>query len=445
MSSHGSHEGPFGPETPRTSISLSDVGDTTEHSLQLDSTCTSQSEDMSDELLRLHFQGDKLGSNSCSLVLPMQAINIEHIRRERRWGASREVLRQAERLSGENRSHVRVPAGQDGENWCQNIECGNRHMQAEGNFENLSEYVLGEGSGRRLPYIHENEQEPVHSRESLCSILAHYNTLDCDGQIGGSFVAGPGVAYANVPNTSLTFTTRPWTAIWSRWQFSIFVFTLAAALLQSGFSDLHHMTSSSTSRSMRWLKVENIEVFENVFPNFTGPHEIAENRRLALVDVGIYLDSYNCRLTEACNTTITSASSFEIACHRTVEMHGIWVLVAGATERASADAAEGLPLPYYEYAGIQYSYTIGEDDSVFGRRTPDETDVYNVMGTGQFVRGKIWDVLKSGSSSEGIFRIPTTARLPLVMRAWKEIVDFVAYTLVGLVLAFASVLGLAGR
>jgi len=75
-----------------------------------------------------------------------------------------------------------------------------------------------------LTGIEENEQEPAHSRASLASVISLYNSLSCDnGPIGALFKsASMGLAFANVPNSSIINTSHPLTAMWTRWQMSLF-------------------------------------------------------------------------------------------------------------------------------------------------------------------------------------------------------------------------------
>jgi hypothetical protein len=66
------------------------------------------------------------------------------------------------------------------------------------------------------------------------------------------------------------------------------------------------------------------------------------------------------------------------------------------------------------------------------------------MGTGQSLRGTDWQVIKTETKSEGLFRIET-ANIPLTWAKWKGLVDFVGYLVTGSLLVVSSVAGYLGN
>lgn len=244
-----------------------------------------------------------------------------------------------------------------------------------------------------------------------------------------------GLAYANVPNSSMIWTSRPLTALWTRWQFSVFLLLLAVALLIGQSQDLASLFHNSNMYSVRWLKVETIRVYENPFPDLAleqSSGNVPENGRLSVVDCGFFVSGNDLALDETCNTTLTSDESFEIRCLENVEVHGFWVRVAGSSAKLKGSRLKHQHLPHYDFAGLQYSYIVGSADSEIGARQPPNTgDVYNVMGTGQTIRGKIWDVVPSRSELEGLYRVPM-AELPLLQRPLRTIMIAVAYLVVSM-------------
>jgi hypothetical protein len=91
-----------------------------------------------------------------------------------------------------------------------------------------------------------------------------------------------------------------------------------------------------------------------------------------------------------CATNITSPTSFSISCDHTVHMHGIWLLVTGSSRKDLSVWGGKGGGAYYDYAGVQYSYEVGQSASSAGVRFPGEEEVFNVMGTGQSLRGTHW-------------------------------------------------------
>jgi len=296
-----------------------------------------------------------------------------------------------------------------------------------------------------FPPIEENDHlEPAHTVETLSRVLAHYNTLAVDnGQIGEMLKAN-NVGLDNVPIASLVFSSRPLTALSTRWQIFLVVFVYGIYLLVLAFNLLVGTLSGSAGMPMRWLKVDTIRAYENVFPDLSSNNAAAGNGLLNMVDGGVFVNSHNLRHLDGCSTNITSPSSFSISCSRTVHMHGIWLLVTGSSRKDASVWGGGEGGASYDYAGVQYSYEVGQSAESAGIRFPEETEVFNVMGTGQSLRGTDWQVIKTETKSEGLFRIET-ANIPLTWANWKGLVDFVVYFGTGSTLVASSVAGYLGK
>ena len=287
-----------------------------------------------------------------------------------------------------------------------------------------------------FPTILEQEHEPVHTRESLHSIISRFNSLETKNGAVGTLLDANSVgmampnalAFANVPTSMIVFTSRPLTAILTRWPMMVFLFSYAMVFLYPCLVDVHTVVWGS-SISMQWLQVHEVKVYESVFPTLGR-----EDTRLTLVDAGIYDNSLNRRLIPGCNTTLLE-SSFEIRCAESVPMQGIWLHVVGANKQS----LRGVPSrPHYEHAGIQFAHTIGPDDAARGTRSPGIEDIYNVLGTGQTIRGSAWEVRSSETGLDGIFRLPhQMARPPLLERSRREICEFFAYSSFGLLILMA--------
>ena len=174
-----------------------------------------------------------------------------------------------------------------------------------------------------LPGITENEHGPVHTRQSLYGIISRFNSND-HGQIDALLHASRiGLAFFNVPNSSVFFSSRPLTALLTRWQMCALILVVAMSLLAAVAYDL--LTITGSSRRLRGLHVD-VEVYENVFPHLAHGN-VSENRRLALIDGGVYVNGFDRKYIEGCQTHLTSASSFDIFCAQHIMVHGIWVLV----------------------------------------------------------------------------------------------------------------------
>ena len=289
-----------------------------------------------------------------------------------------------------------------------------------------------------LPNILETENELVHTRESLHAIISRFNSLETkSGAVGTLLDAGAhsfGIAVANVPTSMIVFTSRPLTAILTRWPMMVFLFGYAIVFLYPCIVDVRTAVRGR-SISMQWLKVHEVKVYESVFPILGS-----EDTRLTLVDAGVYDLSLNRRLIPGCNTTL-SESSFEMRCAESIQMQGIWLHVVGATTK------QGSSQPHYKHAGIQFAYTIGPDASAHGIRSPGIEDIYNVMGTGQTIRGSFWEVLPSQTGLDGIYRLPAPepAKPPLLQRGRGVIGEFCSYSVFGLLMWVACGLAVTGK
>ena len=258
-----------------------------------------------------------------------------------------------------------------------------------------------------LPNIPENQQAPSHSPDSLSAIISRFNSLETmNGAVGVLLQASAiGLAYANVPISMIVFTSRPLTALLTRWPMMVFLLGYAITILYPGIIGVRSAIRG-TSIPVRWIKAHEVKVYESLFPDLRWDR-VRKDTRLTLAAAGIYDNSLNRALIPGCNTTL-GENSFEMQCAENVLMQGIWLHVVGATKRATPDES----WPFYDYAGIQYAYTIGrvqEDGAVRAERIPEEDDIYNVMGTGEKIRGSIWDVRPSQMSSDGLFQLPFTA------------------------------------
>jgi len=292
-----------------------------------------------------------------------------------------------------------------------------------------------------LPNILETEHEPVHTPEFLHAIISRFNSLETkSGAVGKLLDAcanSIGLAVANVPTSMIVFTSRPLTAILTRWPMIVFLFGYAIVFLYPCILDARTAVWGR-SVSMQWLKVHEVKVFESVFPILGS-----EDTRLTLVDAGVYDQSLNRRLIPGCNSTL-SESSFEIRCADVVEIRGIWLHVVGPNKQVS----RGWPSqPRYKHAGIEYAHTIGADFSEQGGvRSPGIGDVYSVMGTGQTMSGRTWEVRPSQTSSDGIYRLPApAAQAPLLERPTTEILRYFAYSWFGMVLLTACAFAVLGK
>ncbi len=262
-----------------------------------------------------------------------------------------------------------------------------------------------------LPNIPENLQVPSHSTDSLRAIIARFNSLETmNGAVGVLLKASAvGLAYANVPISMIIFTSRPLTALLTRWPMMVFMLGYAITIFYPGIIGVRSAIRG-TSIPVRWIKVHDVKVYESLFPDLRWGR-VRKDTRLTLAAAGIYDNSLNRALIPGCNTTL-GENSFEMQCTENVLMQGIWLQAVGATKRATKRANPDYSRPFYDYAGIQYAYTIGrvqDDGAVRAERIPAEDDIYNVMGTGEKIRGSIWDVRPSQMSSDGLFQLPFAA------------------------------------
>lgn len=72
------------------------------------------------------------------------------------------------------------------------------------------------------------------------------------------------------------------------------------------------------------LRVDNLTVFENYFPDLSRARKDPRNGELVLKNAGLYLNFYNHMPDGECETSVISSTSFEISCEP-----------ARASERAS--------------------------------------------------------------------------------------------------------------
>lgn len=279
-------------------------------------------------------------------------------------------------------------------------------------------------------------------RESLTDILARYNAMRCEGGPMDDLLKRSelGLAYVNVPNSSVIWTSRPLTALWTRWQFCVFLLLIAVALIIGQSKDVSSLFHSDTS-PVRWLNVDTMKIYPSPFPRL-APEQRGEDftatRHLALVGAGLYMDGIDLSLQEACNTSLTSDSSFLMSCRENVRVHGFWVRVAWPSDLVQLQGPGAkhvkVKLADHGYAGVEYSYRVGvgsADSQVGLSRPPDRGQVFNVMGTGQTIQGKIWTVSASRSRLEGIYRFPI-AELPLHQRPFRDINIALAYLVIGM-------------
>ena len=258
-----------------------------------------------------------------------------------------------------------------------------------------------------LPSIPEKQQAPSHSPESLSAIISRFNSLETmNGAVGVHLRASAiGQAYANVPISMIIFTSRPFSALLTRWPMLVFMLGFAITIFYPGIIGVRSAIRG-TSIPVRWIKVHDVKVYEKIFPDLRWDR-VEKDTQLPLAAAGIYDNSFDRTLIPGCNTTL-GENSFEMQCTANVLMQGIWLQVVGATKRATPDDSR----PFYDYAGIQYAYTIGrvqEDGAVRAERIPAEDDIYNVMGTGEKIRGSIWAVRPSQMRSDGLFQLPFAA------------------------------------
>jgi hypothetical protein len=367
-------------------------------------TCTSWSE---------NFDPTGDGADEVRAHNPARSEDVaSHMRREQARNVATDVRRQIGQVLDQAGRHAAQPLG------------------AEPDMDRAPGPNTQDPDPAALPNI--LEHEPAHTRESLHAIISRFNSLETkNGAVGTLLNANSyGMAFANVPTSMIIFTSRPLTAILTRWPMMVFLFAYALMFL---FPSLANMRTAVWGRSisMAWLQVHEVKVYESVFPTLGS-----EETRLTLVDAGIYDYSVNRRLIPGCNTTL-SESSFEIRCAQSVEMQGIWLHVVKATNVTTKQASPGGgSRPYYKYAGIEYAHTIGPDMSgEGGLRSPGIEDVYNVMGTGQTIRGRVWEVRRSQTSTDGIYRLPVQgAQAPLLERSAMEIFRWLAQAGFGLML-----------
>jgi hypothetical protein len=409
-----------------TSIHGTSVADSlAEYNDAESTTCTSWTEDFEisvDPLLELDDPGNPgLENLRRPATAATSAQNSEHMRRERARNRAIESRRQTGRVLDWHASPPH-PRRQLNELTGRIDSAGGVTLEHGAQAAHLQDETRGwapnDGWGGRedrdtaLPNIPEAEHAPGHSLESLQAIISRFNSLTTkNGAVGVLLKASAiGLAYANVPTSMIIFTSRPLSALLSRWPMKVFLLAYSIIILQPGIVGVQNVLFGARGISARWIKVHHVNVYENMFPDLQSKDTGLESKDtpLTLVDAGIYDNSkLNRRFIPGCNTTL-AGNSLEIQCTEPVELQGIWLHVVGSTKYTKQDSPGGPMDPFYDYAGIEYACTIGhvhEDGSVHTERIPAEDDVYNVMGTGQRLRGRIWEVAASQMSSDGVFRL----------------------------------------
>ena len=438
---------------------------------QTTTTCTSWTEDFEvsvDPLLELDDPGNPGVPSPLRRQAPAatSAQNSEHMRRERARNRAIESCRQTGRALDWHASPPHPVALEHGAQPAHLEDESREHAPSAGRGQRGVEG--GREGGRddwdtALPNIPEAEHAPGHSLESLQAIISRCNSLETkNGPLGVLLKASAiGLAYANVPTSMIIFTSRPLTALLTRWPMKVFLLAYAIIIVRPGIVGVQSVMFGASGIPVRWIKVHHVNVYENIFPDLQSKDAGLESKDtpLTLVDAGIYDSSkLNRRFIPGCNTTLVG-NSLEIQCTKPVELHGIWLHVVGATKYTQQDSPGGPLDAFYDYAGIDYACTIGhahEDGSVHTERIPGEDDVYNVMGTGHRLRGRIWELAASQMSSDGIFRlqISSAARRHEINHAAGRsgytghvnvLVEALGYLSVGVTLLVATGCAVMGR
>ena len=267
----------------------------------------------------------------------------------------------------------------------------------------------------------------AQTRAELVSTCGQYNSMSCNGPIG-DMMKSHSLAFHDVPIPTLFWSSRPLTALFTRRWGAVLVLCLAVALLHSSSEDFRDVMKASDGLSLQYLRVENLRVFENVFPELSDDtnYDIRENRRLRLRSVGVYFGLHHLLLVDTCNTSLIADSGFEVSCRQPIRVHGFWVHVSGSSKHDQS----------YDWAGLQYSWC----GVLNGRCSHNVShDVRNqVFGTGHWVRGE-WNIVRSVSRTEGVYRQGITA-VPWALRSYQSLIWSVCYAICGLCLLCVAVL-----
>ena len=260
-------------------------------------------------------------------------------------------------------------------------------------------------------------------------VLATYNSLSCTGPFS-AMLGSCGLAYLDVPGSSIWLTSRPLTAAFSRWWMSALFFFVAACLLRESALDVAEIIQSSGGLQIRYLRVDNVTVHEHLLQE-RADFQLPADQQLQLLAGGVYLGWHSLLLAGTCNTSLISDRSFEISCREPIHVHGFWLHVSRASRAR------------YRWAGVQYSWC----GSVRG----DRCDIIHaagwatqIPGSGQVLPASEWRIARSSSDYQGVFRVPVTGQ-PLSLRSYHSLVILAGYIIVSLGLLFVGGLSLAGK
>jgi hypothetical protein len=455
--------GPEGPMTPVTELdgAASHRNDESAScpSLSEDFTsCTQHSNQMSNPIENI--EPLRLAELSRQHMVRQAEISRQHMDRERLRGLARAMNRQARRvldldscLSVPQWSHVEGEEQESSSPSLTQVEGDSNGAEEEAFAINPVEatsvqtWPATDRAKKRSQETTEVDDQ-LHNTNSLTRLCAHYNSLSARGPIS-DMVANCKVGYVNVPGSSVFYTSNPVTATFTRRSTCICFMILSLFILNDMVIPLEYFDEDSLTyragpgslvrdnpgRRIKWMRVYDLNVFENVFPDLSQPADAASNGRLKLVDGGVYYKQLD---QTGCKTTITSPTSFELLCDEQVPVHGFWVYVSG-----SSKMREGRP--FHEYAGIQYRYQTWDGEGTRednAQPSAGSGQIKTVMGTDQELRGH-WGIAKSLSRFEGLFRVPISAE-PLLQQHWHICVYAVSYFAVGLFCFVSGVAGLLG-
>ena len=284
------------------------------------------------------------------------------------------------------------------------------------------------GPGDPLPGIEEVQQsDPAQRMAVLAQVCSEYNAMHAQGRIG-DMLKSHAVGFDDLPRASIFWTSRPVTAAFTRYTTGLTFLLLSAVVLMDPILNVQNMLQGSRAPKVRELRVERLLVYDNVFPNLSADVDSPENKRMEIVDVGVYLYHENFRPHQhGCITNMTSPSSFTISCEEQIAMHGFWVQVLPSRDP-----------PQHGYAAIQHAPFLP------GPMVPPDQE-FIVVGTGQKVRGVKWLLTRSVTEGERIYRVPIAARDPIQLRPQREVFHCFFYFVMSALGVCAGVSALAGR
>ena len=182
----------------------------------------------------------------------------------------------------------------------------------------------------------------------------------------------------------------------------IVLLVIAGIFLYDTAFNLSSIVAGNSGIPVKLLRVTNVKVFKNYFPNLSVDENDERNQRLGLRGGGLFFHSYTFLPDGVCQTTILSGSSFEIVCEKSVRAHGFWVQVSGSPTDGD--------VPTFGYAAVQYAVQLWQHEQGHASNlsdpswvAPESSYTERVPGTSHWVRGSLWVLKQSQSQREGTY------------------------------------------